>query len=118
MEKLIKEYEVKFVDVAAAFDKEDFEQLVGTGVVTEVKHGDALAVDKVLDEASLAALMQVNDESGNFELNLAGLGQFVQVTGATQAFLTDKRDVKDVSGKGLPVPAVINDVIRLDNKKI
>ena len=118
MKKLIKEYEVKFVDVEAAFDKEDFEQLIGNGVVTEVKHGDALLVDKTLDEAELAALMQVNPETDNFELNLAGLGQFVQVVGADHAFLADKRDVSDISSKGLPVPAVISDVIRLNNKKI
>lgn len=121
MRKVIKEYDVKFVDLAEAFDKEDHEQLVGNAEdvsAVKVSHGATAEALTELSEEAVKALVQKNDESGNFEVNLVGLGQFVKVEGAKSAFLSDKRDVADVSSKDLPVEPMINPTIDTDSKKI
>lgn len=117
MKKLLKEYEVKFVDADTVFDKEDFEQLVGNAQdvsAVKVQHGDS--ADALEDYED--AILQVNEESGNFELNLVGAKRFVQVSGADAMFLTDKRDVHEVSGREVPVPPIVHDTIDTDSKKI
>lgn len=121
MRKTIKEYDVQFVDLAEAFDKEDFEQLVGTAEdvsALKVSHGVTAEALEELSEEAVKALVQVNEKSNNFEVNIVGLGQFVKLEGAKSAFLTDKRDVKEVSSKDNPVPVMINPTIDTDSKKI
>lgn len=114
MKKLLKEYDVKIVDATGAFDKEDYEQLIGHAVdlsLVEVQHGDVIGTLVDVDEELFAQIVQKNEETGNFELNVAGLKQFVKVVGADTVFLADKGYINEVSGKGLPVPAFIHPTI-------
>lgn len=121
MKKLIKEYEVKFVDVAEAFEKEEHEQLVGNATdvsALKVSHGATAEALEELNEEEVKALVQANEKTGNFEVNLVGLDNFVKLEGAESAFLTDARDVYEVSSKPLPVDPIINPTMDLDDKKI
>lgn len=94
MKKLIKADEVKFVDAAAEFDKEDYAQMilnVKKGTVT-VKSAPTKGGDAVVFET-------IEAEAGNLEVNIAGCDQFITVTGADVVMLADKRDVKKVTSK-------------------
>lgn len=118
---MLKEYEVKFIAADEVVDREDYEQLIGNAVDFEalaISHG---AKDDDLEAVSAEkrnALIQMNDETGNFEFNLVGLKKFIKVEGADNVFLTDKGDVYEVSGKGEPVPALINPTQPTDSTKI
>lgn len=123
MKKMLKEYEVKFIAADEVVDREDYEQLIGNAddfealVISHGAENDELALEAVSEEKR-NALIQVNEETGNFEFNLVGLKKFIKVEGADNVFLTDKGDVYEVSGKGEPVPVLINPTQPTDSTKI
>lgn len=121
MKKLIKEYDVKFVNATEEFDKEDYRQLIGNASdvnAISVEHGAEKGSLKAVTEDELKELIQKNEESGNFELNLVGLAQFVKVTGAETVLLTDKGDVYEVSNKEVPTDVVPRPTSHIKNKRI
>lgn len=121
MKKLIKEYDVKFVDASVEFDKEDFRQLIGNASDVDaisVEHGAETGSLKAVTADELKELIQKNEESGNFELNLVGLAKFVKVEGADSIFLTDKGDVYEVSNKEVPTDVVPRPTSHIKNKRI
>lgn len=94
MKKLTKAEDLKFVDAAAEFDKEDFEQMilnVKKGTVT-VKSAPTKGGDAVVFET-------IEAEAGNLEVNIVGCDQFITVTGADAIVLADKRDIHEVNSK-------------------
>lgn len=120
MKKLLKEYEVKFIEADVAVDREDYEQLIGNATdfsLLKISHGPSAADLVEVDADLFKALVEENHVTQNFEFNLVGLNKFIKVEGASNLLLSDKGDIDDVSSKEMPVPAVVNPVIKTHSTK-
>lgn len=123
---MTKEYEVKFLENPLEFVREEYDQLIGQGVITSIAYGDVTITadndNKELFKALVTQRLETDYEGSTdqFELNLVGVpvGETVTLVGPTAAFLTDDKDVDHVSSKGLPVPPVIHETLELNDKKI
>lgn len=108
MKKIIQPEDIKIVALAAAFEKEDFNQLilaadtVGNIVVTSGPAAGSLVAYQTI-------AVTAENQGINVQVDLEGADKFVKIVGAGDTgVMAGKAYVEKVRGLDEPVPAVIN----------